>query len=282
LLFLVYSPDKVYTFTEGVENMKNNASDESYQAILEKEEMYSQIIEYSVETIVIHADHKILYINESGAKNLRGTKDEIIGSCLLDRFREESKQAIKERIRNSITDNLPGELIEEKMFRLDGSLVDVELYCHPVIFGDKRAIQTTLRDITKRKEEEQQHKREINEVSAPIVPVFDGISVLPLVGSIDSDRARQLLENIPSEIQKQNVQVIIIDFSGIYNFDEVVTDYLLKINTVMGLLGVRCIMTGIRPKFAQLATELGVNLSSAQTMATVKLALLSLGIRKVD
>lgn len=262
--------------------MKNNVSDEAYQAILEKEMMYSQIIEYSVETIVIHADHKILYINESGANNLRGTKDEIIGSCLLDRYREDSKPAIKERIQKSMIDNVPGELIEEKIFRLDGSLVDVELYCHPVIFGDKRAIQTTLRDITKRKEAEKHHKREINEVSAPIVPVFDGISVLPLVGSIDSDRAKQLLDNIPSEIQKQNVQVIIIDFSGIYNFDEVVTEYLLKINTVMKLLGVRSIMTGIRPEFAQIAIELGVNLSCTQTMATVKQALLSLGVKKID
>ncbi|WP_423787975.1 PAS domain S-box protein, partial [Klebsiella pneumoniae] len=72
--------------------------------------------------------------------------------------------------------NVPGELIEEKIFRLDGSMLDVELYCHPVLFGDKRAIQTTLRDITKRKEAEKQYKREINAVSSPIVPVFDGIS----------------------------------------------------------------------------------------------------------
>lgn len=260
--------------------MNKSVSDNTYKPVLEKEMMYSQIIEYSVETIVIHANYKILYINESGANNLKGKKADIIGSCLLDRYREDSKQAIKERIQKSMSLNVPGELIEEKIFRLDGSMLDVELYCHPVLFGDKRAIQTTLRDITKRKEAEKQYKREINAVSSPIVPVFDGISVLPLVGSIDSDRSKQLLESIPLEIQKQNVQVIIIDFSGIYNFDEVVADYLLKINTVMKLLGVSPIMTGIKPEFAQVAIQLGVNLSGIQTMATVKQALLSLGVKK--
>lgn len=93
--------------------MRKNVGAEAYQAILEKEMMYSQIIEYSIETIVIHADHEILYINESGANNLTGTKEEIIGSCLLDRYREDSKPAIRERIKKSMTENTPGELIEK-------------------------------------------------------------------------------------------------------------------------------------------------------------------------
>jgi rsbT co-antagonist protein RsbR len=262
--------------------MVEKNSDDTYQATLEKEMMYSQIVEYSVETIIIHADHKILYINESGAKNLRGTKEQIIGANLLDRYREDSKQKIKERIKKSVVEDVPGELIEEKIIRLDGSLVDMELYCIPILFGDKKAIHTTLRDVTQRKEAEKQHQREINEVSAPIVPIFEGISILPLVGSIDSDRAKQLLEIIPSEIHKQKVQTIIFDFSGIYNLDEVVTDYLLKINTIMGLLGVRSIMTGIRPNFARQAVQLQVNLDYLETKATVKEALRSLGIKKID
>ncbi|WP_367946598.1 PAS domain S-box protein [Bacillus sp. V59.32b] len=64
------------------------------------------------------------------------------------------------------------ELIEHVITKLDGSLVDVELYCHPVIYGDKKAVQSVFRDITKRKEAERNHKqllREINEVSASIV-----------------------------------------------------------------------------------------------------------------
>ncbi|CAH0345876.1 PAS domain S-box protein [Bacillus sp. CECT 9360] len=250
--------------------MKKDVSNNMNQSTIEKELMYKQIVEYSVETIVIHADHKILYVNQTGAQNLKGTKEEIIGSCLLDRYREASKPRIKERIHKSMTENVPGELMEEKIFRLDGKQVDVELYCHPVVFGNQRAIQTTLRDITKRKEEEKQHKREIYEVSTPLVPVLDGISVLPIVGSIDIDRANYLLESIPSKIKKEEVRCLVIDFSGIYNFCEVVSDFLMKITAIMRLLGIDMIITGIRPELAQIAVENGVDLSSTKTMATVK------------
>ncbi|WP_245917414.1 PAS domain S-box protein [Bacillus canaveralius] len=261
--------------------MKKDALSEDYQTILENEQIYRQIIEYSVETIIIHADNKVLYINQSGANFLRATKKELIGACVLDIFEENAKPAIKERIQTTMTENKSGELIEQTIFRMDGTPVEVELYCHPVLFGDKRAVQSTLRDITTRKEEERQHKREINEVSAPIVPVLDGISVLPLVGSIDSDRAKQLLEVLPSIIQKRHITYLIIDFSGIYNFDELVTDYLLKISAVMGLLGVEAIITGIRPKLAQTAVELGVNLSGTRKMASVQQALEYLGVGKI-
>ncbi|MFD6211400.1 STAS domain-containing protein [Peribacillus sp. NPDC060253] len=260
--------------------MKKDVFNEHY--LTHPEMLYKEIIEYSVETIVIHADYEILYINEAGTKIMRGTKEEIIGSCLLDRYRKESKPLIKESIQKSMVENVPGELMEEKMYTLDGTLMDIELYCLPVQYGNKRALQTTIRDISTRKEIERHHKREINKVSAPIVPVYDGISVLPLVGSIDSGRAKQLLETIPKEMQKQNVHWLIIDFSGIYNFDKFVTAYLLKIKSVLELLGVRTIITGIKPEFAQLAVHLGINISSIHSMANVKQALQSLGIGKVE
>lgn len=263
--------------------MEKNESNKEFQELMEKENMYRQIIEYSVETIVIHAHHQILYINQSGANFLRATKEDIIGAQVLDVFQENDRPAIKERIQKAMGENVPGELIEHVISRLDGSLVDVELYCHPVIYGDKKAIQSVFRDITKRKEAERNHKRllrEINEVSASIVPVLDGISILPLIGSIDTDRANQLMEDIPLKIQQQAVECLIIDFSGIYNFDEVVTDYLLKINAVMQMLGVRSIITGIRPELAHAATELGLNLFSMKTMATVQQALHYLGVKK--
>nr|WP_236692773.1 STAS domain-containing protein [Aneurinibacillus tyrosinisolvens] len=62
---------------------------------------------------------------------------------------------------------------------------------------------------------------------------------------------------------------LIIDFSGLYALDTMVIDHLFKINDVLGLLGVRSIITGIRPVLAQVAIRLGVDLSSLQTFATV-------------
>ncbi|WP_174732251.1 PAS domain S-box protein [Mesobacillus harenae] len=262
--------------------MEQTAPQESIEAIIEREKIYSQIIEESIEIIIIHADHKVLYINESGARFLGGTKEEIIGANVLDIIQEDHKEAIRQRIKKVMEENKQAELIEQTMLRLDGSPFDTEVNCKPTIFGNKPAIQSVLRDVTERREAEKKHKellKQINDVSAPIVPALDGVYILPLVGSIDSDRAKQLLDSIPSKIQKLHVQHLIIDFSGVYNFDALVADYLLKMSTVMSLLGVKSILTGLRPELAQTVTDLGVDLSSVKKMATVQQAIKQLSLK---
>ncbi|MBY6036888.1 PAS domain S-box protein [Fictibacillus nanhaiensis] len=241
--------------------------------VMDSREMYRQIVEYSFETTIIHADHKVLYINQSGADFLRSNKESIIGANVLDIFLEDAKSSIEERIRLNIEHNIIGELIELKVMRFDGTLVDVELYCHPVQFGQQKAVQSILRDITPRIEAEKKLKKLMNEVSTPIVPVSDGISVIPLVGSIDEDKAIQLLDFIPSKIQNENLNYLILDFSGTYNLDETVVDFLFKINSIMKLLGIRPILTGIRPELAYKAVEMGQDFSSIKTMKNVKEAL---------
>jgi two-component system sporulation sensor kinase A len=119
----------------------------------QNEVMYTEILEYSVEAILIHLDNKILYINQSGLNLLKADKEMIIGMDILSVFQEPSK-SINQYIVNGIMSKCASDLIEETIFRADGSLVDVEVYSHPVQFGDHDAIQTILRDITKRKETE--------------------------------------------------------------------------------------------------------------------------------
>lgn len=266
-------------------NQNPNGSNEELQAVSEREKLYRQIIEYSVETIIIHADHRVLYINESGANFLRASKEQIIGASVLDIIQEDHKEAIKARIQKVMTEQKPAELIEQTMLRLDGTPVDVEVNCNPVLYGDKRAIQSVLRDITKRRvieEEQRKLMREINEVSAPIVPILDGIAVLPLVGSIDAGRAEQLLNDIPMKVKNQRVEVLIIDFSGIHNLDAVIVEHLLMIDAVLRLLGVRTIVSGMKPEFARIVVQLNLDLGSMYSVTTVQQALRQLGLAKTQ
>ncbi len=256
--------------------MVDLADGEAFDAV-EKEDMYRQIVEYSFETTIIHADHKVLYINETGADFLRAKKEDIVGGCVLDIIQDECKDAIRSRIHKIMTENKPAELIEQTMLKLDGTPVDVEVNCTPVLFGNKRAIQSVLRDITKRRETEQRLKEmtsEIFAVSTPIVPISEGIAVIPIVGQICEERTAQLLDSIPSNIQKYpNTTILIIDFSGIYNLDDVVVDFLFKIHAILRLLGVRPVLTGIRPELARIAVTIGQNWSGIQTFSTIKTAL---------
>lgn len=242
-------------------------------SIAEKEEIYQQIAEYSDETTVIHSNQKVLYINQPGADFFKTGKDALIGANVVDVFTENYKELITERIRTGMEDRTVGGLMETTVKRFDGTEADVELYCSPVQYGETIAIQTIIRDITQKKQTERDLLQLKNEISTPIVPIIDGLAVLPLVGSVDGDRSNRLLDAIPQKIQGENLNCLIVDVSGIYNIDNVVGEFLYKIDHVMRLLGIELIFTGIRPELALKAIEARMDFSQLKTMGTVKQAL---------
>ncbi|NCT39723.1 STAS domain-containing protein [Bacillus sp. EB93] len=96
--------------------------------------------------------------------------------------------------------------------------------------------------------------------------------MLPLVGSINSERANYILEHVPLKIQEQSVHTLISDFSGIYELDAMVIQCLFETSAVLSLLGVRSIVTGIRPVIAQSVVQLGADLSLIQIFGTLQQA----------
>lgn len=241
--------------------------------IKEKEEIYQQITEYSDETTIIHSNQKVLYINQPGSEFFKADKEALIGANVVDVFTDDYKEFITKRIRTGMEDRTIGELVETTVKRFDGTQADVELYCYPVQYGETVAIQSTIRDITAQKKTERDLMQLKNEISTPIVPIMDGLAVLPLVGSVDGDRSNLLLDIIPQKIQGENLHCLIIDVSGIYNIDNVVAEFLYRIDHIMRLLGIKLIFTGIRPELALKAIEARVDFSQLTTMGTVKQAL---------
>ncbi len=91
----------------------------------------------------------------------------------MDIFKSTSKPAIIKRISGAYRE--PAELIEETIYRMDGTSVDVELYCHPIKIGETRALQTYVKDITERKQHEKvqyEMNIQINELASKIVPLL--------------------------------------------------------------------------------------------------------------
>jgi rsbT co-antagonist protein RsbR len=240
---------------------------------------YKEVIEYALDPLIVHSQLKIIYVNEAAEKFFRASRDQVIGASPLDIFKDTSKPAITKRISGAYSK--PAEIIEETIYRMDGTPVDVELYCHPIKIGETKAIQTYVKDITERKQQEKAQYEvnlQINELASKVVPLLAGIAVLPLLGAINQDRAEQLLELVPLHVQEQGVSRLIIDCSGIYKIDHLVIDSLFKINNVLKLLGVKCILTGIRPQLAAETVKLGFNLNSLITFTNVRDALSYLGI----
>ncbi|MFG6149261.1 PAS domain S-box protein [Halobacillus sp. B23F22_1] len=249
-------------------------------SIQEKEELFRQITEYSFAPTVVHADHKVLYVNQAAAEFLKTSREDLIGISALRIFKEENKPAILNRMNEVKEKREPADLIEITLVKGDGSFVDVELTCAPVTFGDKPAIQSVVRDITYQKitaSELDEMRHEIYEIATAIVPVSDGVFILPLAGRVDETRADQMLTTIPLKLKDFEVDHLIIDFSGIYRLDEIVVSFLFQIYDIIRLLGIHPIFTGIRPELARKAVQIGRDLSHMDTMGTVKQA-----IRKIN
>lgn len=138
-------------------------------------------------------------------------------------------------------------------------------------------------DITERKhaEAEQEERRRqqevirmqealLRELSTPLIPISDKVLVMPLIGSIDSRRAQQVLETLLSGITESEAEVAILDITGVSLVDTQVASAILRVAQAVKLLGAQIILTGIRPEVAQTLVGLGADLGTIVTRSTLQ------------
>jgi rsbT co-antagonist protein RsbR len=109
---------------------------------------------------------------------------------------------------------------------------------------------------------------ELLELSTPVVELWDKIILLPLIGTLDSDRTQTVMENLLNYIVKARAEIAIIDITGVPTVDTQVAQHLIKVSAAR-LMGADCIISGIRPQIAQTIVHLGLQLDvvSKATMA---------------
>ncbi|MBU8770736.1 STAS domain-containing protein [Cytobacillus oceanisediminis] len=113
----------------------------------------------------------------------------------------------------------------------------------------------------------------INELGTPVIPIKDHTAVLPLIGNIDTERARILLEEIPKKCAKEDVEHLFIDLSGVAIIDTMVAHQIFSLTTALKLLGVKSTISGISPEVAQTSIQLGLDFTGINTYGTLKQAL---------
>lgn len=129
-----------------------------------------------------------------------------------------------------------------------------------------KAFQSEVDAIIRRQQDE------LNEVSIPVVKLWDGILVLPLIGVMDSFRAEAVMEKLLFQIAETQSRMAIVDITGIPVVDTQVAQYLVKTVTAVQLLGSDIIISGIRPRIAQAMVHLGLDLSHIQTESSLAAA----------
>jgi rsbT co-antagonist protein RsbR len=115
-----------------------------------------------------------------------------------------------------------------------------------------------------------QQQEAIRELSTPVLPLRAGLLLLPVIGVIDSDRARQLTEQLLEGIRTHRAKAVVIDLTGVPAVDSGVANHLLQTVRAAKLLGATAVITGISTENAQTLTRIGVDLSGLTTTSDLQ------------
>ena len=134
-------------------------------------------------------------------------------------------------------------------------------------------IDRRMRDLEEAHAQQEKLLETILELSSPILNVYDGVLLLPLIGAMDAARAEQMTKRLLERIVSTRSPVVILDVTGVPSLDGEVADLLLRAARAAGLLGARTILSGVSPAVAKVAVELGLDLSSLTPSGDLKAAL---------
>lgn len=143
--------------------------------------------------------------------------------------------------------------------------------------GDLLGYGKFTRDLTERKRAEeriQEQSKEIMELSTPVMQVWEGIVLAPLIGSLDSERTQQFMEKLLTRIVETNSPVALVDITGVPTVDTKTAQHLVETIAAVRLLGAQVVLTGVRPTIAQTMVHLGVQLSDVITRSSLSAGLL--------
>jgi len=138
----------------------------------------------------------------------------------------------------------------------------------------QKEVEEKLSKIQEQQKTIVQQQEDLLELSSPVSKVWDNILILPVIGTLDSQRTQIMMENLLQKIVDTGCTMAILDITGVPTVDTQVANHLLKTVTSARLLGAECIISGISPAIAQTIVHLGIDLSVIRTKATLQDAMI--------
>jgi PAS domain S-box-containing protein len=276
------------------ENDNITNSDKGWTEILEK------LVTGSPTAAYIAQDGVFKFTNDRFVEQFGRSREEIIGQETMNTVHSDDVAVTREAAVNMLKGKR-SEPYEYRVILPDESVHWIRESVIPVVYHGSRAVWGYYEDITERKQYEeellnhrqhleslvskrtteltrqadiiQQQAQEILEVSTPVMQVWEGILVAPLIGTLDSQRTQQFMERLLERIVETNSPVVLVDITGVPTIDTQTAQHLIDTISAVRLLGAQVILTGVRPPIAQTLVHLGVDLSTVTTRSSLSAGL---------
>ncbi len=180
------------------------------EALRESEERYRVLVEFSPNSICVHRDGKLLYVNPAGVR-LFGATDlaELVGRSVLDFIHPDSLPVVRERLRR-LRAGGTAPLIEERFVTLNGDVRDVEVTAIPITYENGPAAQVIIRDITERKQGEEKLRASEQVARGQVEALTYSLDVLATAPAPDKFLG-QMLSTIGRLLKAQSVILWLLD-----------------------------------------------------------------------
>jgi rsbT co-antagonist protein RsbR len=110
----------------------------------------------------------------------------------------------------------------------------------------------------------------VDELSNPILEVWDDVLVMPIIGVVDSRRTADMVQRLLAEVARMQASFVIVDLTGVEIVDTSTAAHLMKLMRKVELVGARCVLTGIRPAVAETLVDIGVDFGRLTTLRNLK------------
>jgi PAS domain S-box-containing protein len=236
--------------------------------------------------VTISPEGKVTDVNEAVVKVTGILRKDLIGSDFSDYFTEPDKarEGYQRVFATGFVTDYPLTIRHK-----DGHVIEV-LYNASVyrdVKGKVAGVFAAARDITAQKkteaelaktnaalqgqiEERRRAERAILELSTPVLQLREGLLILPIIGILDSQRARQLTEQLLNSIRDNRAKVAVVDITGVAAVDSKVANHLLQTAEAARLMGAIVILTGLSPEVAQSLVSIGVDLGRLITVGDLQ------------
>src|SRR5438477_8425076 len=136
--------------------------------------------------------------------------------------------------------------------------------------ANRIAITVSVGFVQERERIIREQQEAIRELSTPVLQVRERLLILPIIGAIDPQRARQLTEQLLRGIRTNRAKVVVIDITGVAAIDVSVANHLVQTVEASRLLGATVIVTGLSPEIAQTLVNIGVDLGKMNTVGDLQ------------